>query len=219
MSLTGALLAVGLASVAPASAGLISFTPDSNGPPVLSPPFGPLAAGGAAGANYINFGVDFNFPGGPVVGIFSDPPDAFGGVNANGILDLITDVDGSIVVPGTTNPATTDYFYAEAGYADLGVETLTVYNSSLVPIGSATDNNPTGAFGRYTFAISTPGIAYFTISSPNDSFGVDDISLNTPVGIGATPLPPTWTMLIAGFVGLGFFAYRGSKKNAALAAA
>jgi hypothetical protein len=31
----------------------------------------------------------------------------------------------------------------------------------------------------------------------------------------ATPLPSTWTMLIAGFLGLGFFAYRGSKKNAA----
>jgi len=35
----------------------------------------------------------------------------------------------------------------------------------------------------------------------------------------ATPLPSTWTMLIAGFVGLGFFAYRGSKKNVSLAAA
>jgi hypothetical protein len=35
----------------------------------------------------------------------------------------------------------------------------------------------------------------------------------------ATPLPSTWTMLIAGFVGLGFFAYRGTKKNVSLAAA
>jgi len=37
--------------------------------------------------------------------------------------------------------------------------------------------------------------------------------------IGVTPLPSTWTMLIAGFVGLGFFAYRGSKKNVAAIAA
>jgi hypothetical protein len=29
----------------------------------------------------------------------------------------------------------------------------------------------------------------------------------------ATPIPATWTMLIAGFVGLGFFAYGGSKKS------
>jgi hypothetical protein len=31
----------------------------------------------------------------------------------------------------------------------------------------------------------------------------------------ATPLPATWTMLIAGFIGLGFVVYRGSKKSAA----
>ena len=35
----------------------------------------------------------------------------------------------------------------------------------------------------------------------------------------ATPLPSTWTMLIAGFLGLGFLAYRGSKKNVAAIAA
>lgn len=33
--------------------------------------------------------------------------------------------------------------------------------------------------------------------------------------VGATPLPSAWTMLIAGFLGLGFFAYRGSRKSAA----
>ena len=37
--------------------------------------------------------------------------------------------------------------------------------------------------------------------------------------INATPLPSTWLMLLSGFVGLGFFAYRGSKKNAAALAA
>ena len=34
-----------------------------------------------------------------------------------------------------------------------------------------------------------------------------------------TPLPSTWLMLLSGFVGLGFFAYRGTKKNAAALAA
>ena len=37
--------------------------------------------------------------------------------------------------------------------------------------------------------------------------------------INATPLPSTWLMLLSGFVGLGFFAYRGTKKRTALAAA
>jgi hypothetical protein len=34
-----------------------------------------------------------------------------------------------------------------------------------------------------------------------------------------TPLPPTWMMLIAALAGLGFFAYRGNHRSAALAAA
>jgi hypothetical protein len=37
--------------------------------------------------------------------------------------------------------------------------------------------------------------------------------------LATTPLPSTWTMLIAGFVSLGFFAYRGTKKNAAFGTA
>ena len=36
--------------------------------------------------------------------------------------------------------------------------------------------------------------------------------------VSATPLPSTWLMLLSGFVTLGYFAYRGTKKNAALAA-
>jgi hypothetical protein len=40
------------------------------------------------------------------------------------------------------------------------------------------------------------------------------------VSLTAAPLPSTWTMLTAGFIGLGFFAYRGSKNRpVALAAA
>ena len=35
----------------------------------------------------------------------------------------------------------------------------------------------------------------------------------------ATPLPSTWLMLLSGFVGLGFFAYRGAKKNSVALAA
>jgi hypothetical protein len=38
--------------------------------------------------------------------------------------------------------------------------------------------------------------------------------------VTATPLPSTWSMLIAGFVGLGFLVFRGTnKRSAALAAA
>ena len=33
------------------------------------------------------------------------------------------------------------------------------------------------------------------------------------IDISATPLPSTWTMLIASLLGLGLFAYRGSKNR------
>jgi choice-of-anchor C domain-containing protein len=39
------------------------------------------------------------------------------------------------------------------------------------------------------------------------------------VSISQTPLPSTWTMLLLGFIGLGFFAYRGTKKGSAAIAA
>lgn len=46
--------------------------------------------------------------------------------------------------------------------------------------------------------------------------GADSLTVNS---LTVTPLPSTWLMMLSGFVGLGFFAYRGRKKNAALSAA
>jgi hypothetical protein len=50
-------------------------------------------------------------------------------------------------------------------------------------------------------------------TTSNNAFLLDDSQLT------ATPLPSTWLMLLSGFVGLGFFAYRGTKKNSAAIAA
>jgi hypothetical protein len=44
---------------------------------------------------------------------------------------------------------------------------------------------------------------------------VSNVTVTGDSPVSATPLPSTWTMLFAGFVGLGFFGYSGSKKNAA----
>ncbi len=52
--------------------------------------------------------------------------------------------------------------------------------------------------------------------------GFDNVPLtdNEIIGfVGATPLPSTWTMLIAGLIGLGFFTYRTKKTAAILAVA
>ena len=61
---------------------------------------------------------------------------------------------------------------------------------------------------------------------PNDSTftgkvnGTEFFDVIGSATISTTPLPSTWTMLIAGFAGFGFLAYRGTKKSSvALAAA
>jgi hypothetical protein len=61
-------------------------------------------------------------------------------------------------------------------------------------------------------ATSTSTVISLTGNEGDQYIGLDNVSV---VQVGTTPLPSTWTMLIAGFLGLGFFAYRGSKKNAA----
>jgi len=42
---------------------------------------------------------------------------------------------------------------------------------------------------------------------------------STHVDLANTPLPSTWLMLLSGFIGLGYFVYRGSKKRTAVLAA
>jgi hypothetical protein len=63
--------------------------------------------------------------------------------------------------------------------------------------------------GTYTASLLT--------ASGNQSMTFIDIGQGQVVN--PTPLPSSWTMLIAGFVGLGFLAYRRTKKNTAAFAA
>jgi hypothetical protein len=76
----------------------------------------------------------------------------------------------------------------------------------------------------YTFGVYWNGSEYLNgLFGPGGSpnFYSYDISiLVTPATESvAAPLPSTWTMMLIGFAGLGFFAYRGSKNGSAVAAA
>jgi len=68
-----------------------------------------------------------------------------------------------------------------------------------VPLLVSYAQNPTNWF----FGLSE-------VIDPKDNQG---LVFTTP-----TPLPPTWTMLLGGFAGLGFFAYRGTKNRSAAVA-
>lgn len=57
----------------------------------------------------------------------------------------------------------------------------------------------------FTSAVLTNTIGGFEVADISAGFNTTDVS--------SAPLPSTWIMLLSGFVGLGFFAYRGTKKN------
>jgi hypothetical protein len=94
-------------------------------------------------------------------------------------------------------------------------ETFTVSALGATPVSYT----PGSAYTTYTLSFtpstSSGNIDFLaTVLASNQASAIDSLSVT------ATPLPSTWLMLLSGFVGLGFFAYRGTKKNsAALAAA
>ncbi len=92
--------------------------------------------------------------------------------------------------------------------------TFTLSNGFTTNVSST----PTGSTTDFIGFLSSNPFDTITLSVPNgQSWVVTDFTTATAT---ATPLPSTWTMLIAGFAVCGFFAYRGSKKgSAALAAA
>ncbi len=81
----------------------------------------------------------------------------------------------------------------------------------------STENN----IGWEVFTASFVADSLFTTLSFNEVFGENNGGvLLDAINVTATPLPSTWLMLLSGFVGLGFFAHRATKKRTvALAAA
>jgi len=158
-------------------------------PPVVkTPAFGLLVAGGEVGTAGIDFGVDYSYGG--IEGIFDNgggDEGAIGGINGSDILDLLTDVDGAIVVPGTTDPGLTSYLSVEAGHADEGTLLLEVFDMDGVLITSVVNGLPLGPHQRLTMTIDRGDvydIAFFKVSTPGaDTYGVDQIDMETPVAV------------------------------------
>jgi hypothetical protein len=84
------------------------------------------------------------------------------------------------------------------------VGTYAPTNSAFAPVSSKPFSLIAGDFYTVTFQGVDPNLTDRTAF-------IDNVSIS--------PLPSTWTMLIAGFVGLGYFAYRGTKTRAGAIAA
>ena len=90
----------------------------------------------------------------------------------------------------------------------LGTWSTSITLPSSHPLTLNTFNFSTTTSGQLAFAMQVPVQGNLNIGNILDN-----------VTLTATPLPSTWLMLIAGFAGFGFLAYRGTKKTVGFAAA
>ena len=91
-----------------------------------------------------------------------------------------------------------------------------------VAVGAAgvTFNDTVSLFTNGTFTFVGTGSDTLIISAqtnPNEWF-VDNLSVSG-AEVGAVPEPSTWAMMLLGFAGIGFMAYRRSRKDQGLALA
>jgi hypothetical protein len=204
------LLATAATLLASGTANAAIISTDASAVPgvAITSPGGALVQ--AVGTATISTGIDFTF--GNQEGIFNDPPNAFCGINAAGNCDLVSAVDGRIVLLNSLTQGLTDYFYAEAGNSAVGSLTLSVFDLNNNLLASALNGLPNGANGRTTFEISraSADIAFFSISG-GDTFGVNEIRIETP--LGAVPEPATWAFMIFGFGAIGGALRRNRKAN------
>ena len=136
-----------------------------------------------------------------IVGISYFPPAAFiGSFNlsdanfqfANGTQTLLTDTTN-----WRSNPSGGSWFAPNGTPVSLGL-------NGISPWGSHPTINASAAW---------------IWSDTSDTYGATAYFSTTITPTSATPLPSTWLMLLSGFVGLGFFAYRGTKRKTAAIAA
>ena len=117
------------------------------------------------------------------------------------------------VTPVTLGPG--NYQVAAWGYGPIGN-----YNTGISPGTPISFDTLGGALTEGLPWYNDPGVTGFA-GNHLDNFNGGG---NHYYGAGnfdavVTPLPSTWLMLLSGFIGFGFFAYRGTKKNSAAIAA
>ena len=154
---------------------------------------------------YKGSGVIFN----PAVGVFDDPPEHWAGVNPANIMDIVTAVEGTITLPGSTVVSAVDYLAVSGGLVAAPADILLeVFDSNGTLIDSSIGDDGFDVDGRHLAIIDHTGtadITSFRVSTPTaDSFGVRRICFEEPevfmppspdpcivdVQVGVVHLPP-----------------------------
>lgn len=140
------------------------------------------------------------------------PLTSWAGVSATNNVDLLTPVNVQVVLPGTTNQATTGYIAVEAGFAASGNLLLSVYDisgsliatrangldfigphgRSLMVLGVPPIGSPFGGQVNAPFSGPLSGIAFFIITTPGiDTFAVNQIWVGDTIGSVVLPYAHT----------------------------
>ncbi|PTY06928.1 hypothetical protein DB347_10025 [Opitutaceae bacterium EW11] len=201
-------VALALASAAAVNAQIVTHTGGTVAAQgvAVTPAFDTLVAGGVVGTSLIGYGVDYSFGG--TEALFNDPPYAIGGVSNSGTVDLLTGVDGRIVVLDSLAQGLTDYVSVIAGFADPGTLRLSAYDSAhnlIASVFSGEDLDPITIDLHGVF-----DIAYFSVTTPGqDTFGVRSVSINTPIAANVpVPEPSTYALLGSLVLGVAVWARR-----------
>jgi PEP-CTERM motif len=96
------------------------------------------------------------------------------------------------------------------------VDGFTLTGKDLVALGATGTGDETSPTGNQLVTIT--GLDAFTTATFSSTRNAFEFSLETPTGItGGTPEPTTWAMMMVGFAGLGYAAFRRNTKGRALA--
>jgi hypothetical protein len=139
---------------------------------------------------------------------FNSVPDGFTVAYANG--GLISQTLGTTTVAGDTYTLQVAVGLRSDGNFSPSIVSLILGSNTFVATGSIpTAGNWSIYTATGTASASGQAIAIDLFSTGGGQGDYDNVQLSA----SATPLPSTWMMLLAGFVGLGFLAFGKSKRG------
>jgi hypothetical protein len=145
-------------------------------------------------------------------------PNIIGGTTAGGNLDYTATIVASFFIGNTSILATTGSVSILGDMLGLnfGTVTLSAYDYLGNLLGTVSD---TDHYSGATLAVNFAGIHSVRFSgSATNTVGFDNFTFGELTAVNAVPEPSTWAMMILGFAGLGFMAYRRKRDESALAA-
>jgi hypothetical protein len=173
----------------------------------------------AAGLLAVGFALAFNAPASASIFefalTFSDPEGSPTGGTGTLALDLPSAPTGSTSLNiGNGNAS----FVSLDAIVDGGVFHFTSIN--FIGMSNGLFNNISAnevtASNGLTLGLSTGGLTYDLYGDYNGGIGNGTITVGeaSPQAVAAVPEPATWAMMLLGFIGVGFMAYRGKSKPA-----